>query len=448
MGKRGNDLSQVSKEDYEASMKASSDVPTGPFAKASDDVMKKRRIVRGRRSAVRKGAPSAAAGSGVFSGVALNASPGATLAPSSAGGSSNPFGGFTFGAGTSKTLPIPSAPAESKTSAFPSFAVPAAAPPKPATTFAAATAPGTSKTSEATEEDKKLIECAQAFLKHAKKHGAYDAVGAERFAATFRELSKSASSSTASTKPPTKTAAAASTSTSWDASRPLFGAKPPASSPAAPLFGAAAPAPATGGFSFNTGSKPAASPAAPGGFSFNPTKTGASAAPVPAFSFSTTPTPAVKAAAEAAAAESASKAGTGAGDGDGENKDDQTDNDGAQEAEDNPCKTLFKANTKILRVKTNNYIKGVLKLEEHKETKKTSMVVRDKAVGHVQLNVAITKGMPIKKTIAQGKKSQGPTPIVLITAVFDETSGDPELFKVITKMEDHEKLYDELSKLV
>ena len=49
MGKRGNEHAQVSKEDYEASLASSSDVPKGPFAKASADVIKGRRILKTRR---------------------------------------------------------------------------------------------------------------------------------------------------------------------------------------------------------------------------------------------------------------------------------------------------------------------------------------------------------------------------------------------------------------
>lgn len=430
MGKRGNENAQVTKEDYEASQRTSSpDAPKGPFAKASADVMKGRRIVRGRKSAIRESStPSAAPGNSVFSGVELAAPGGSATAP---GGGSNPFGGFSFGSSAASTT----VPAASKPTAYPSFAMPAAASTKPPTGTATA---AISKHSEATEEDKERIKCAQKFLEHVTKFGSYDTVAGRRFACTFAALGKSKSSTTVAAKPPPK-----ATTTNWE-----FGGKSSvalsASPPAAPLFGAAS-APSTGGFSFKTTNNVSASPAGSGGFSFNPTNTLVSAAPVPAFSFSTTPTPAVKAAAEAAATETSAKAETGAGE--GENKDD--DADGVHEAADNPFKVLYKTDTKILRVEAQKYVaKGVLKLEEHKKTKKNRLVVRDKAVGRVQMNVAITKGMPISKNIVAGAKNKKPTPIVLINAVFDEESGGPELFKIITKMEDHEKLFDELSKIV
>lgn len=49
MGKRGNDLGQMRKEEAEAILEGSSEVPKGPFQKASEEVMKKRRIVRSAR---------------------------------------------------------------------------------------------------------------------------------------------------------------------------------------------------------------------------------------------------------------------------------------------------------------------------------------------------------------------------------------------------------------
>uniref|UniRef100_A0A7S4AKT3 RanBD1 domain-containing protein n=1 Tax=Pseudo-nitzschia australis TaxID=44445 RepID=A0A7S4AKT3_9STRA len=440
MGKRGNENAQVSKEDYEASMTSASDVPKGPFAKASADVIKGRRILKTRRSGIsKKPTPSTTSGNSIFSSVSL-AAPGGSPAAASGGGS-NPFGGFSFGSGKTPTT----VPAASKKTAYPSFAMPAAVPTKSPTIKATTTAV-TSKTSEVlTDEDKERIKCARGFLKHMNKFSAYDEVAGRRFAATFAAFDKPKASATATTaaKQPTKT-------TNWDTSKPLFGGKSPvsaaASPPATALFGATPSPAATGGFSFKTTTDSAASPAASGGFSFNPTKIGTAAAPVPAFSFSTTPTPAVKAAAEAAVAETSAKADTSTV----EDESKENGPDGVQEAANNPYEVLFKTTAKVFRVRTGKYVArgGALKLEQHKDTKKNQLVVRDKAVGRVQLNVAITKGMPISKAIAPGVKNKPPTPIVLITSVFDAESGKPELFKIITKMEDHENLFDELSKLV
>ena len=49
MGKRGNEHGQARREEYESLVEGSSDAPKGPFQKASDDVLKKRRIVRSAR---------------------------------------------------------------------------------------------------------------------------------------------------------------------------------------------------------------------------------------------------------------------------------------------------------------------------------------------------------------------------------------------------------------
>jgi hypothetical protein len=49
MGKRGNEHGQVRKEDLDAALEKSSNVPKGPFEKAPDDVLKQRRIVRSAR---------------------------------------------------------------------------------------------------------------------------------------------------------------------------------------------------------------------------------------------------------------------------------------------------------------------------------------------------------------------------------------------------------------
>ena len=71
-------------------------------------------------------------------------------------------------------------------------------------------------------------------------------------------------------------------------------------------------------------------------------------------------------------------------------------------------------------------------------------------MGRVQFNTAINHGMPlIKETVAPNPKKAGSKPIhvVVITAVL--TVGDkPELFKIITTMEDQESLYNALNKIV
>ncbi len=285
---------------------------------------------------------------------------------------------------------------------------------------------------------------------------------------------------------------ASAPSNSWDSSRPLFGGTKPlvsptggsAQAPAAKttnLFGASAPspAPATGGFSFNTSkpaaapspattggfsfstSKPAAAPSpaaaggfsfnttaalspAAGGFSFNPAKTGAATAPVPAFSFSTTQSAEVKEAAKAAAASTAKAAKSD----DADEKQEVEENGGELEAANDDYEVLYKTKTKILHVSKNMYIKGTLKLEKNKESGKSRLAVRDAVTGKVKMNSAISKGMPLSKGIVPATKKKPPTPIVVIKTLFDEDSNEPEDFKIIVANDEHEKLYNELSKLV
>jgi len=313
------------------------------------------------------------------------------------------------------------------------------------------------KPSGSIDSNKKLIACAEGFRKHITGQKQFDVVACQRFIATFCAIY--------GTGLPTATEAGKTTTTvksptTWDPSRPLFGgatplvtptagsANTPATTTNASLFGgsSASPAPATGGFSFNT-TKSAASPApAPGGFSFKPTNTGAASSPVPAFSFSTTQSPAVKAAAKTAAVSAAASASKPEGDNDDTNNDE--DGGGELEAANDDYEVLFKTKTKVLRVSKSIYIKGVLKLEKHKESGKYRLVVRDSTVGTVKLNTAISKGMPLSKHILPATKKKGPTPMVIIKAVFDEDSGAPEDFKIITPKEDHENLYNELKKLV
>ena len=414
------------------------------------------------RSAVKRtpgGSSAAPASNSVFSSISLknpSASP-------PGGGSGNPFGGFAFGSSAPSAAPAASSPATAKTPAFPSFAMPAAsAKPVATTTKPTTTSTATAKkTGNYTENEKEIVKCAQGFVKHMDNAKVFDLVATQRFLTTFGKLvQKEAGTSTSK-----KTTPSSGTTTNWDSSRPLFGGSKTLISPTAGGASdkpAAAPTPAFK-FGASASDKPAAAPAfsfgasassptpATGGFSFNPTKTGAASAQVPAFSFSTTPSAAVKAAAETAAKETASASKPKEGDTGDDAEKNEEDGDGVLEAADDDYQVFFKTKTKILHVRESRYIKGVLKLEQHKESKKNRLVVRDSAVGRVKMNTAVTKGMPVSKTIVPATKKKGPTPIVLITAVFDESTKDtvgPEAFKIITSTEDHEKLYDELMKLV
>lgn len=402
---------------------------------------------------------SASTGNSIFSGVNLNA-PATTPAG---------YGGFKFGssapapaaaASSAKkptfsfaSTPAPATAAATKP-AYPSFALPAAASktpvvPKPST--------NEQKPSGSIDSNKKLIECAEGFRKYISGQKQLDVVACQRFITTFCAIYGTGLPTVTEA---VKTTTTAKSPTTWDPNRPLFGGAKPLVSPTAgssnssatttntSLFGgsSASPAPATGGFSFNP-TKSAASPApAPGVFSFKPTNTGAAAAPVPAFSFSTTQSPAVRAAAKTPAVSTTASASKLEGDNDDTNN--EEDGDGELEAANDDYKVLYKTKTKVLRVSKGIYIKGVLKLEKHKESGKYRLVVRDPTVGTVKLNTAISKDMPLSKHIFPATKKKGPTPMVIIKAVFDEDSGAPEDFKIITSKEEHENLYNELKKLV
>lgn len=257
----------------------------------------------------------------------------------------------------------------------------------------------------------------------------------EQFLKTMSELSGTVKATTKAVA--TSKATTSSAGTTWDSSRPLFGGSKPLTSPTA--GSAPAPAPTTNLFG---ASSPSPAPAA-GGFSFNPTKPATSAAPVPAFSFSTTQSDAVKEAAKTAAVETAAKKPEAAADDEKKEED-----SGELEAANDDYEVLYKTKTKILHVSKNAYIKGVLKLEKNRENGKNRLIVRDAISGRVKMNSAVSKGMPVSKGLAPATKKKGPTPMVIIKAVFDEKSKEPEQFKIITSTEEHENLFNELTKLV
>lgn len=490
MPKRGNEHAQVAKEDLDAVLaKSSSDEPKGPFERASGDVLKRRKIVKlGRKfGAAKMKAPASSSSkappsNSIFSSVSMSNSTTAAASGRTNGGTQmNPFGNFSFGA----TAAAPSASSSSTTKkVVPFFAAPGSSTQLGAPKTALANNSNSFNNNaivDTTENDETLIKCAQGFLKHMKSLSTVNVVSYQGFIRTFASIAQHVEE-TATSAPGTKattTTTKVTGKTGWDSSRPLFGGGQPLVSPGekksgatpttkpnVPMFGASAPspAPATGGFSFNPSKSGTVSPApATGGFSFNPTKSaaapatgefsfnpakcGAAAAPVPAFSFSTTPTAAVKAAAKSATASTDAPKPENTEDDANKEEDGDTELGTAKENED--YEVLYKTKTKILHVKKAIYIKGVLKLEKHKTTGKSRLVVRDGTVGKVKMNTAITKGMPLSKTVVPATKKKAATPVVLIKAIFDETSKDElEDFKIITAMEEHENLYNELKKLV
>ncbi|OEU11672.1 hypothetical protein FRACYDRAFT_244791 [Fragilariopsis cylindrus CCMP1102] len=121
-------------------------------------------------------------------------------------------------------------------------------------------------------------------------------------------------------------------------------------------------------------------------------------------------------------------------------EDDKDDNEETTvlEGADDDYTKIVQCNTNVVQVTDNQYIaSGRLVLEQHKESKKYRLVVRDKKFSQVQFNIAINHGMPLSKETA-------PAYVGIAAFVGDK----PGLFKIITRMEDHESLYNALNKIV
>jgi len=120
------------------------------------------------------------------------------------------------------------------------------------------------------------------------------------------------------------------------------------------------------------------------------------------------------------------------------------------EASDEDYKVIFHCPSKVLQVSSNKYLaRGNLKLEQNKGNKKYRVVVRDKTVGRVLFNIAVTHGMALKKDVAvpsDTKKNPKAAYIININAVFKGTK--PEPFKIVTTIDDQKVLYNELQKIV
>jgi hypothetical protein len=392
-----------------------------------------------RSPAVAANPAAAPASNNAFSSVKLASS------SSGGGGGGGAFTGFTFGAPSpAATATAPSA-APSLSSSYPSFAMPVIKAIVPTT---ASKNDANTSTTTTTAADKERIKCAESFRKHILNVNQLDLVAMGRFISTYGAISDDGNNNKDNNNKITTSSSATTTTTTtetktWDPNRPLFPTNP-SKLVSTTKMSPTAPSPLFGGV--GKAVIPSFSPTAPsptaGGFSFSLPKTTAASPAVPAFSFSTVPTPEVKAAAAATTAASTTK---------GEDDNDDNEETTVLEAADDDYNNIVQCNTKVLQVKANQYIaRGKLKLEQHKESKKYRLVVRDKTVGRVQFNTAINHGMPlIKETVAPNPKKAGSKPIhvVVITAVL--TVGDkPELFKIITTKEDQESLYNALNKIV
>ncbi|KAL7472444.1 hypothetical protein ACHAXS_012776 [Conticribra weissflogii] len=200
----------------------------------------------------------------------------------------------------------------------------------------------------------------------------------------------------------------------------------PAPTPAKPFaafdFGASS-APSAGSFSFtskNNSDTPAASATAP-------TKT---------FSFGSIPPPSSSVGSVTASSN---------------NDDDPTANpdDGKvtiEQEENKDEDVLMELRAKHLKCVDGKWKKfgaGVLRLYRHKETSKHRMVLRNE-IGKVQLNLAVSKGMPLEKHLKKGSK--GTAAYVSFAAVEKEDAG-MERFMLQVKPEELDKLHCALSEM-
>mmetsp|Transcript_146 Transcript_146/g.295 ORF Transcript_146/g.295 Transcript_146/m.295 type:complete len:482 (-) Transcript_146:208-1653(-) len=198
---------------------------------------------------------------------------------------------------------------------------------------------------------------------------------------------------------------------------------PPAKPFAAFDFGASS-APSAGTFSFtskNNNDAPAAY---------------STATAKPTFSFESIPPPSSSAASTTASSN---------------NDDDPTTNpdDGkvsVQQEENKDEDILMEIRAKHLKCVDGKWKKfgaGVLRLYRHKETSKHRMVLRNE-IGKVQLNLAVSKGMPLDKHLKKGSK--GAAAYVSFAAVENEEAG-MERFMLQVKPEELDNLHSTLSEM-
>lgn len=127
--------------------------------------------------------------------------------------------------------------------------------------------------------------------------------------------------------------------------------------------------------------------------------------------------------------------------------DEKNDETTAHESVESDHHTIYSCNTKVLRANLNKYIaRGVLKIEQHKQTSKFRIVVRNE-LGRVLFNVSLTCATPFDKVVIQNADpKKKPTYVVMITSILD--GGSPEVFKLITRESEYEALYNELEKII
>eukprot|EP00934_Nitzschia_sp_Nitz4_P002795 Nitzschia sp. Nitz4//scaffold43_size134323//95185//96530//NITZ4_003313-RA/size134323-augustus-gene-0.241-mRNA-1//-1//CDS//3329551990//2785//frame0 len=419
MGKRENEHSQLSKEDYEALESRDSGNPEGIFSQASPEVLSRRRIIRSRRP-TQSSTPPAPSGGGVFGGISLVPASGASTMASKQ-------------------------PAPSK----PSFVLPSST---VATNFPmSSSSKPTSTSAPVSEEEKKLTTKIVDFLQDLPdREDFYRAcVQYTNRLNVIREKNKPAvsstntpSSNTSSVPAPAPPAKAAAFSFTAGATTE----KTEPSKATAFSFGAstaAAPTPASSGFSFGASTTSAAAATPASGFSFGASSTTTTAPPASSgFSFSPSASSAVVPGANVKVALTPVAA-------DGEPSDEPQEQEPSAPMENADAKDwdeLYTTKVKAYRqhIETKRWTRfatSTIRLQRNKNTGKPRMVIRDVS-GKVLLNVGISSDMTFSKFIEEKKNLAK----IAFKGIMDEEKG-VESYMLVCRMDELDDLHSNLQSL-
>eukprot|EP00980_Cylindrotheca_fusiformis_P002944 scaffold683_cov124-Cylindrotheca_fusiformis.AAC.13 len=425
MAKRGNDLSQLSKEEYEAAMSNGGPAATsGGFAKASAEVLGRRKILR-TGGKWKKAKADASSSSIATPSTATGGGGGPTTTAASAPAPVNPFSNFSFTKPSTSSLSNPTSSlgsSSSTTSKKPTFAMPTLPVYNNSTGTTGGANPSFSAANDTKEnrnkqEEEKLL---TGFLEQVNKQDQRVSLETAMLKYTTTLFSMQAGNNNKSSKP-----AMTTTETS---SKPLF----PSVTNAPPAVSFSFPSPKT--------TAPASTPAAKSSFSFGKPPT---PAPSTGLSFGTTsPGPtATNTQLNSASSETNNKDNSKvATPGEEETQLESADDDWTLE-HSTRVKVYNHRDGKVTK-----FAVGELKLQSLKENPKKikRMVMRDIA-GKVLLNVGISADMSFKKHKASANEKRGSCRIQFF-GIRDKDHG-PELLTIVCKDEALDALHDQLEKM-
>eukprot|EP00526_Cylindrotheca_closterium_P012674 CAMPEP_0113628612 /NCGR_PEP_ID=MMETSP0017_2-20120614/14827_1 /TAXON_ID=2856 /ORGANISM="Cylindrotheca closterium" /LENGTH=456 /DNA_ID=CAMNT_0000538927 /DNA_START=125 /DNA_END=1495 /DNA_ORIENTATION=+ /assembly_acc=CAM_ASM_000147 len=438
MGKRGNDMSQLSKEEYEAAMAGGSSSSGGKdFARASNDVLSGRRILRtGSKWKKAKAAKAVPSIGGAGTGAAT----------------ANPFDNFSFTkASASTSLTAPSIAAKTQTTSLgsssskPAFAMPSLA------TYNSSNSNKNMSLSQSLLSNKTTMQqssgaqsdnsqLAKGFkdfiekldvridwrLPMSRYIDTYDNMkGSKQPSTTSSTISANAPTATTTTTPTfgsfggtTSASVSASTGVSSTPSKPLF---PPSTNARAPSLFSFGSTSASGGsstspkptFAFGNpaASSPAPAPTTSTGFGF------AFGGKTESTGSATTPT------ASTIPSEKENQ--------DSSNKEEE-DGSSTQQSADNDWNEVYSTKVKVYHHRENvavAFAKGPLKLQELKSNVGVKRMVMRDIAGKVTLNVAISSSMNFAKT-QQKTKSGSVVAKISFVGIRDTDRGGETLTMV------------------